>query len=255
MAYELVVDRAFRAAIANVRVYLQGIIRSLKRDGDLIARDAQNILAIDNASRTLALTIQGLGMDDALRTETEALNSMARGILSEYKGQLDERYSAESLASIQMLAEGADQQITSAMGVLAEGVAAMLRAAALGGTNVVQLLADVETRLLLGEANVLTIAITTLHSFSTSVTVAHSKEAGVEWFAYIGPDDPSTREWCRHWVGRRGTLAMFEASADQWKHGSQPGPVEVYRGGYNCRHDLVPLFAEDLANCPEGPAP
>jgi hypothetical protein len=255
MAYELVVERAFRAAIANARLYVQGVIRGLNTEGKVITRDAQNILAIDNASRALFVTLQGLGIDEAIQTEAQALNDMAHGILVEYEGNLDPRYSEESLASIQMLAEGADQQITMAMGTMSEGVAALLRASVLGGTDVLQLLGDVETRLLVGEANLLTIAITTLHSFSTSVTIAHSKEAGVEWFGYIGPQDDITREWCQHWVRRRGTLAMFEASAGQWGHASQPGPVESYRGGYNCRHDLIPLFAEDLKDWPEGPLP
>jgi hypothetical protein len=94
---------------------------------------------------------------------------------------------------------------------------------------------------------------TTIHSFYNSVTVTEATDLGIEQFALIGPDDSVIREWCEHWVERRGTIAQFEATAAQWGRENQPLPVAAWRGGWNCRHDLVPLFDEDLKQYEEGP--
>jgi len=102
-----------------------------------------------------------------------------------------------------------------------------------------------------------------LHSFNSHILVSHAQEAGVKWFAYIGPNelrmasswqpDHVIRNWCWQWEGRRGTLEMFEATAHMWGRENHPAGIAAWRGGWNCRHQLVPLMGKDLKEWPIGP--
>ena len=101
----------------------------------------------------------------------------------------------------------------------------LLRRAVVGSGNVKDLLIKIQAQLGISKANAISLATTSLHSFSSSVRVANAKEAGVKWFAYIGPNELDgvrwtpghvIREWCHHWEGRRGTIKMFEATSMRW---------------------------------------
>lgn len=251
--YEPNVQRAFKVALDRTRTQLEQLILSLQSTDGIIDGGALNITRIANAAATLVSTIDGAGFSQAIEVQAQAIRDIAFDVLKEYPDDLPAKFSADSQAAMEMLVAGADADVTSAMQAMASSVAAMLRAAAMGGVKVADLLARVGNVLGLSEAQILTISTSALHSFSASVTIQQSKEAGVEWYVYLGPNDPSTREWCGHWVGRRGRLEDFEATADQWGRSKQPLPVGTWRGGFNCRHELVPLFGDDVQKWPEGP--
>lgn len=251
--YEPMVHRAFKVALDRTRAQLEQLILSLKSEDGTIEGGALNITRIANAAATLVSTIDGAGFSQAIDVQAQAIRDIAFDVLKEYPDELPARFSADSQAAMEMLVAGADADVTSAMQSMASSVAAMLRAAALGGVKVAELLARVGAQLSLSEAQILTISTSAMHSFAASVTIQQSKEAGVEWYVYLGPNDSVTREWCGHWVGRRGRLEDFEATSNQWGRGKQPLPVATWRGGYNCRHELTPLFGEDILKWPEGP--
>lgn len=72
--------------------------------------------------------------------------------------------------------------------------------------------------------------------------VAHfeaANEAGIDKFLYVGPLDRITRPFCQEHVGKVYTRDEI-ASLDN----EQGLPVEVYGGGYNCRHHWRPVSDE-----------
>ena len=58
-------------------------------------------------------------------------------------------------------------------------------------------------------------------------------------FVYTGPEDVITRPFCKALVGK----AVRKQDIQKLKNG-QGLPVARYRGGYNCRHALVPVASE-----------
>ncbi|MCK5806142.1 MAG: hypothetical protein KAI66_25140, partial [Lentisphaeria bacterium] len=88
-------------------------------------------------------------------------------------------------------------------------------------------------------------------NFATQTRVTHFEEAGVEWWTLDGPNDERTRPWCKAFVSRRVTMDMANAHATDYgrKH---PLPPSISRGGWNCRHEWVPLVV-DLKRYKIGP--
>ena len=89
-------------------------------------------------------------------------------------------------------------------------------------------------------ANQITAEMNTATSgFYRSVTQAKAKELDVEYFVYVGPLDGITRPFCKSRVNKIYTRAQIA----KWDNGTKL-PADVYGGGYNCRHDLVPMSKE-----------
>ena len=89
-------------------------------------------------------------------------------------------------------------------------------------------------------ANQITAEMNTATSgFYRSVTQAKAKELDVEYFVYVGPLDGITRPFCKSRVNKIYTRAQIA----KWDNGTKL-PADIYGGGYNCRHDLVPMSKE-----------
>lgn len=99
-----------------------------------------------------------------------------------------------------------------------------------------------------------TLASTSLMNFQRSIMTTQADEADVEWFAYLGPNDTHTREFCSRLEGKRYTLQQLEALSGSY--GRNPGliPVSMWLGGYDCRHRLAPLVDDkDIQRYKIGP--
>jgi hypothetical protein len=85
---------------------------------------------------------------------------------------------------------------------------------------------------------------TGLMAFNRVVHAEKAKKAGMDKFLYIGPEDDITRPFCQDYVGKILTADEI-AELDN----GQGLPVEIYGGGYNCRHHWRPIsdqLAADL---------
>ena len=80
---------------------------------------------------------------------------------------------------------------------------------------------------------------TATSGFYRSMTQAKAKELDVEYFAYVGPLDDITRPFCKSRVNKIFTRSQIQ----KWDNGTNL-PADIYGGGYNCRHDLVPMSKE-----------
>lgn len=98
--------------------------------------------------------------------------------------------------------------------------------------------ANVEDRI---KSQAYTIANTNTHAFSRQANVEIAKAAGLEKYIYTGPQDKITRKFCRDHIGVVKTIDKWEKLVAP----DSPGPVPIYGGGYNCRHEIVPILEED----------
>jgi len=251
---EPVVEAAFRRAFFNLSAYLRSVLKSLKTEQGILESDAFNMSRIDQTIRSLRVQMDVLGYRQAIQTELQSLANLHQQILDQGAAMdLPQEFSQESKMAVRMLLIGAETDMLQLGNSVAGTLGDVLRRSILGGTNFSDLVMDIEGKIESGMSRAVTLAVSTMHSFNSAVRVRHAEENGIEWFAYLGPDDEITREWCDHWVGRRGRLEDFENTAYRWSRGKQPGPVRAWRGGYNCRHELVPVFGKALKDYPVGP--
>jgi hypothetical protein len=56
----------------------------------------------------------------------------------------------------------------------------------------------------------------------------------LDTFQYVGPLDGKTRDFCKSHIGQVKTMEEWNALDN-----GQIAPVSIYKGGYNCRHQLI----------------
>jgi hypothetical protein len=66
-----------------------------------------------------------------------------------------------------------------------------------------------------------------------------AEDAGIKKFQYIGTTIANTRPFCRKNLGKIKTKAEWDAEDN-----GQISPVSTFRGGYNCRHQLIGVVDE-----------
>lgn len=238
-------EKSLRSALRRLALQLEA------EDGNIKA-SALNISRMDSAIRNLRTEMSRMGLAEVRKRQLDALQAYAEDVLDKYGP--GEVYSETSLRAIRMMIDGADADITRVAGDLADDVSRILRHAVLASGRQADLIAELADRVEQSISQMRALVTTSLAAFDRTLTVAHGKEAGVEWYAYLGPDDDVTRDWCSHWVGHRGRPEDFEATADRWGRDTQPKPVMAWGGGWNCRHDFLPLLGDDINKYPEGPA-
>jgi hypothetical protein len=80
---------------------------------------------------------------------------------------------------------------------------------------------------------------TELAVFQRTITAQKAEEFGIELFAYLGPDDGITRDFCAERVNQVFTIEEIRAMDN-----GQGFDVFTFGGGYNCRHDWNPVTLE-----------
>jgi len=98
---------------------------------------------------------------------------------------------------------------------------------------------------------------TPLQLFVRDINKIMADSKGLEWFKYSGPTGPSAlgnpiRDFCLHKVGGvylKSEIEAWPAQESPWD-GEIPGTnsfsIFINLGGFNCRHDLVPVKSRDV---------
>jgi len=87
--------------------------------------------------------------------------------------------------------------------------------------------------------------------FSAQATIAMANEAGVDKFEYYGNSINDTREHCRKHAGKVYTRDdIYKIWQGDWK-GKSDGDPFIVRGGYNCRHQWLPIIEEVETDDPD----
>lgn len=92
------------------------------------------------------------------------------------------------------------------------------------------------------ERNIQTELNTSVAGFERAVTLKKARDVGIKRFVYVGGLIKTSRDFCIERDGKIFTQTEINAWPDQ--HGL---PANIYLGGYNCRHELVPV-SDDLAS-------
>ncbi|MBW2122947.1 MAG: hypothetical protein JRH07_14060 [Deltaproteobacteria bacterium] len=253
-AVEARVERALTQAFLNLEKYLRDLLKKIHKKEGVLVSDSFNITRLDNTLRSLRVEMDALGYREVILQQLAGLEQLHYEILDKAKKmKLPAEFSRESQQAITMLLSGAEAELMAVADQAAEEISQLLRRAILGGGDVADLLTSISEKLGTKRHQAMTLIVTSLQAFNRTLTMRHAEEAGVEWFVYLGPQDSITREWCSHWVGRRGTKEDFEATASRWGHQKQPTPVITWGGGWNCRHEFVPLVGDAVKKYPKGP--
>lgn len=85
-------------------------------------------------------------------------------------------------------------------------------------------------------ANIKTELNTATASFFRTVTVRKSEDAGFTKFQYFGPVDSLTRPFCARYAGK----VLTKDEIQKLDNGQTPNPL-ITGGGYNCRHEWIPV--------------
>lgn len=87
-------------------------------------------------------------------------------------------------------------------------------------------------------------ATDSLNQYSATLTVTTANEQGIDTFEYYGDVIRDSREFCKKHVGkeynREEIARIWEGS---WQ-GKASGDPFIVRGGYNCRHQWLPVVEE-----------
>jgi len=77
-------------------------------------------------------------------------------------------------------------------------------------------------------------ARTTTQGLFSQVNTSLAEDNGIEQFEYVGPVDGITRPFCQDHTGEVRTIDEWDTLSN-----GQISPVSIYRGGFNCRHQLI----------------
>jgi hypothetical protein len=87
-------------------------------------------------------------------------------------------------------------------------------------------------------------ATDSLNQYSATLTATTANEQGIDRFEYYGDVIRDSREFCKKHVGKEYTREeITRIWAGSWA-GKAPGDPFIVRGGYNCRHQWLPIVEE-----------
>jgi len=86
-----------------------------------------------------------------------------------------------------------------------------------------------------------TYAVDSLNQFSSTLTITTANEQGIDRFEYYGDLILDSRDFCRKHVDKVYDRNEIEKIWEGEWAGKAPGDPFVVRGGYNCRHQWLPI--------------
>lgn len=86
-----------------------------------------------------------------------------------------------------------------------------------------------------------TYAVDSLNQFSSTLTITTANEQGIDRFEYYGDLILDSRDFCRKHVDKVYDRDEIEKIWEGEWAGKAPGDPFVVRGGYNCRHQWLPI--------------
>lgn len=238
-----IVDAAARVASAGDHLgslfglRLLRILRKVERavpDAMQAARDSGSAADAGAARRAIREEVRKAGFD-ALVNEAfapDTLGELVRRVLALRKaGGFDAAFS--DMDAVRLEAFGALMRID----LLQEGdvaARALWRSAVrsvFGGADTASMLDELAKVIDRTEPQIRTLYDTSVSVFSRQVSAMQAPEGDDTLFAFVGPVDAKTREWCLQHVGKVYTRKEIDALDN-----GQIGPVFLTGGGYNCRH-------------------
>lgn len=254
-------ERKMGAAFANLEQYLLKQLGALNSEGGVLKADAFNVARVTELIDRLQEETRRAGFGGLFDSQAKALRSIAQSVLDEASEHgLPEEFTKTTGQGLQLLMRAAEQDLFASEAEVARELEQVISRSVMGSVEWVDLAAAVKGRLDLTLRQAMTKTMDTLQSFHTTARTSYFGEPGeggkggkplVTWWLYDGPEDERNRDWCAHFAGTRVTLEVLNKHAASYGR-NHPLPPSISLGGYNCRHDLVPLFG-DLEEYDVGP--
>lgn len=174
-----------------------------------------------------------------------AVNESAKFLKSMLGGTF--RFSDESLAILQSTKETDLSKFVQIQGDLRTRLANGFSSWARGGISRDELIESLKQQgNIINDRYLKTEVDTAFAAYNQQTNLLMATDAGFTKFRYVGPSDRKTRKFCGEVLsGVYGdpvkTLEEWNKLNDVDSRSGQPDPVSVFRGGYNCRHQLVPV--------------
>jgi len=89
-----------------------------------------------------------------------------------------------------------------------------------------------------------TYAVDSLNQFSSTLTITTANEQGIDRFEYYGDLILDSRQFCREHVDKIYDRDEIKKIWEGEWAGKAPGDPFIVRGGYNCRHQWLPIVEE-----------
>ena len=231
----------------QVELFTRRLQRFLERNLETIIERADlkkfDALAAAQALGGLEQSLESLGLDEVLGGIEELYDDRLESLsdrLSRFSGKEEviNDVDVDITKELILLDTSTVKQrvITSVRDLRAEVTRAVLS----GRSNVVELVRNENDEL---RARIDTELNTALSGFQGGLTKRKAEEFGFELFLYAGDIINTSREFCIERVGK----VFTREEIDKMDNG-QGLDVWLYKGGYNCRHDLVPVskkYAEE----------
>jgi phenylpyruvate tautomerase PptA (4-oxalocrotonate tautomerase family) len=231
---------------------LQELLGMFEKRGTSIRKSAENLRLLNEMSRRIDAVLQESALPLATRqfletipASAELVNGYFASILSDFTSgrpvynaitQFYTRYTTEAL-----IGQGVNQQFK-------QGILDVLRQSVKNGISTPEakkVLAKyvVEDNRLAKQVS--QVASDALHQYSAEYTQVVTNDLGLQHYYYKGTKITSTRPFCSTRTGKYFTKKEVEGWAKLEWSGKIPGTnkdnILTLRGGYSCRHLLVPV--------------
>lgn len=255
-------EREFKDSFKELERYLERELATLNRDGQILVKDAFNIDRINKSILpNLQVQARRLGFGGIMQKQTDRLTEMAKKILKEADDHgLPAKFTKTTGENIKALLMSAQRNLMVDEILVSQELEDLLRRSATGNVRWMDLVGRISDRLDVRMNQAMVKAANTISNFHTQIRVEHfeNRDArgnirGTAWFLYDGPRDIRNRDWCSFFVGTRVTMKILNEHATSFER-RHPLPPSISLGGYNCRHELVPLVTSQIwMKYPEGP--
>lgn len=88
-----------------------------------------------------------------------------------------------------------------------------------------------------------------LNQYSANYTSAISSDLGLDWYYYTGGTKTNTRSYCQTRAGKYFKKSEVQNVPESWSGripGTNSSNILIYRGGYNCMHQYIPVMEESV---------
>jgi len=231
---------------------LQDLLALFDKRGGNLKQSSDNIRLLNQVSKEIDAILSESALSPATRELLKAIPE-SKGLISGYFGAMlndfsDAKPVYEAITQFYtnytanaLIGQGVNQQFK-------QGVIEVLRQSVKNGistTEAKKLLAEhivTDNRL---AKHVSQVASDALHQYSAEYTQALTDDLGLEHYYYKGTKIATSRPFCVTRTGKYYTKKEVESWAKLEWSGKIPGTnkdnITVMRGGYSCRHLLVPV--------------
>jgi len=254
-SFELAISSSLDKAFRNMRAFLLDQLDELQWSDGLLVHNAFNVSQIESVVDNLREEAERLGFGDVVDQELDSMKGIIELIQEEAGDQFDGfgSFTDATRAMVSSLLRKTSRALWSVPDIVANDIEDLLVGSTTGTLRFGGAVKAITRKLDVRQDQATTLATTSLTNFHRQVRTTNAKETGIKWYLYDGPKDPANRLFCLELAGKRYTLEQLERLKGSFKRDPKLVPVATWLGGYNCRHQLVPLQGPAVSRYKIGP--